>query len=221
MRPVAVGLLLGSVALGGCTAEGVYEPQYLDKVSPPYLAENKVVILMHAHDEQYTFTGKPTSQIGENITLTLPIGSILREVAANTFRSYFMYGVVFTDKLVPDLRYTVAIEPEIRNFAYRYDRHIESDVFDIRPGPGGEQAAPLSTITPSITFELALKVYNAKNEVVLQKTYASGWVAGESYIVTSQPHEHVNAAFHKALQAVMMKVAEDIRPFFAEDEIER
>jgi hypothetical protein len=204
---------MGCVALGGCTAEGLYEPQYLSKVSPPYLAENKVVVLMHDHDQQYTFTGKPTSEIGENITLTMPIGSILREVAANTFRSYFMYGVVFTDKLVPDLRYTVAIEPEIRNFAYRYDRQIEGDVFDIRPNADGGPVQPLSTITPSIRFELALTAYDANNKVLLKKTYESGWVAGESYIVTSRPHERVNATFHKALQTVMEKVADDIRPF--------
>jgi len=221
MRALVVVLSMGCVALAGCTAEGLYEPQYLSKVSPPYLAENKVVVLMHDHDQQYTFTGKPTSQIGENITLTMPIGSILREVTANTFRSYFMYGVVFTDKLVPDLRYTVAIEPEIRNFAYRYDRQIEGNIFDVRPNTDSSSAEPVSTITPSIRFELALTVYDASNKVLLKKTYESGWVAGESYIVTSRPHERVNATFHKALQAVMEKVADDIRPFFAEDEIER
>ncbi len=221
MRVLTVGLLVIGAALNGCTAEGLYQPEYLSKVSPPYLAENKIVVLMHDHDQQYTFTGKPTSEIGENITLTMPIGAILREVTANTFRSYFMYGVVFTDKLVPDLHYTVAVEPEIRNFAYRYDRQIEGDLFDVRPNADGGSAEPLSTITPSIQFELALTAYDAGNKVLLKKTYESGWVAGESYIVTSRPHERVNATFHQALQAVMQKVADDIRPFFAEDEIER
>ena len=177
--------------------------------------------LMHEQDQQYTFTGRPVSAIGENITLTMPIGAILREVAASTFRSYFMYGTVFTDKLVPDLGYTVAIEPEIRDFAYRYDRQVEGDVFDIRPGSDTGDAQPLSTITPSIRFTLALTVYDAGNKVLLRKTYESGWVAGEKYIVTSRPHERVNATFHKALQATMEKVAADIRPFFAEDEVER
>ena len=115
---------------------------------------------------------------------------------------------------------TVAIEPEIRDFAYRYDRPVEGDVFDIRPGSDSD-AQPLSTITPSIRFTLALTVYDAGNKVLLRKTYESGWVAGEKYIVTSRPHERVNATFHKALQATMEKVAADIRPFFAEDEVER
>jgi len=222
MRALATSLLIGSVILGGCTAEGLYEPEYLSKVTPPYLAENKIVILMHEHDEQQVFTGKPESAIGENITLVMPIGTILREVAANVFRSFFMYGVVFTDKLVPDLRYQVALEPEIRNFGYRYDRQIEGDLFNIRPGTGGDgvSAEPISTITPSVHFDLAVKAYDANNKVLLDKVYQSGWVAGESYIVTSRPHEHVNATFHQALQQTLEKVAVDIRPFFAEDELD-
>ena len=220
-RAILSAFAIGLSLLGGCAAEGLYQPEYLSKTSPPYLAENKIVVLMHDHDQQYTFTGKPTSEIGDNITLTIPLGSIMREVAANVFRSYFMYGVVFTDRLVPDLRYTVAIEPEIRNFAYRYDRQFEGDVFNVRPSSEGGAIEPLSTITPSIRFDLALTVYDASDKVLLKKSYESGWVAGESYIVTLRPHERVNATFHKALQAIMEKVADDIRPFFAEDEIER
>jgi hypothetical protein len=218
MRALTASVLVGSVLLGGCTAQGLYEPEYLSKVTPPYLAENKIVILMHDHDEQLVFTGKPESQIGENITLQMPIGTILREVCANVFRSCFMYGVVFTDRLVPDLRYHVAIEPEIRNFGYRYDRQIQGDVFDIRPN--SDAAEPLSTITPSVHFELAVKAYDANNKVLLDKVYESGLVAGESYIVTSRPHEHVNETFHKALQETLEKVAVDIRPFFAADELD-
>jgi hypothetical protein len=218
MRALTVSLFVGSVVLGGCTAEGLYEPEYLSKVTPPYLAENKIVILMHEHDEQLVFSGKPESEIGENITLVMPIGTILREVCANVLRSFFMYGVVFTDKLVPDLRYHVAIEPEIRKFGYRYDRQIEGDVFNIPPN--SDQAEPLSTITPSVHFELAVKAYDSNNKILLDKVYESGLVAGESYIVTSRPHEHVNETFHKALQQTLEKVAADIRPFFAQDELD-
>ncbi len=222
MRALTVTLSIASLVLGGCTAQGLYEPEYLSKVTPPYLAENKIVILMHDHDEQLMFTGKPESEIGQNITLVMPIGTILREVSASVFRSFFMYGVVFTDKLVPDLRYHVALEPEIRNFGYRYDRQIEGDSFNLRPGAGGEglSVEPISTITPSVHFDLAVKVYDANNKVLLDKVYQSGLVPGESYIVTSRPHEHVNETFHKALQQTLEKVAADIRPFFAEDELD-
>ncbi len=213
-------LLIGSALLAGCAAQGQFESNYLEQVNPPYLAETKIVILMHDHDLEYTFEGKPTSQIGENITLTMPLGSIMREVAASVFQSYFMYGVVFTEELSPSLLYLVALEPEIRDFSYRYDRQVEADVFDVRRSDSGDLAAePVSVITPSISFTLDIKAYDSDGKVLLQKSYDSGQVAGESYIVTSRPHERINATFHKALQEIMLKVADDIRPFLAEAEI--
>jgi hypothetical protein len=202
--------------IAGCTAQGRFEAEYLTPVAAPYLAEAKIVVLMHDHDQQYTFSGKPTSQIGENITLTMPIGSILREVSADVFRSYFMYGTVFTEALSPNLIYTVAVEPEIRNFSYSYDRSLEGDVFDLRRTEDGVAAEPLSVITPSIQFELAVRAYDATGKVLSEKTYQSGVVQGESYMVTSRPHERINATFHKALEQVMLKVADDIRPFLDE-----
>ena len=211
MRSLTV--LFAVAVLAGCTAQGRFEAEYLEPVAAPYLAEAKIVVLMHDHDQQYTFSGKPASQIGENIKLTMPIGSILREVSAGVFRSYFMYGTVFTDELSPNLLYTVAIEPEIRNFSYRYDRDFTGDIFDVRETEDGVAAQPLSVITPSIQFELAVRAYDSAGKVLLEKTYESGVVQGESYMVTSRPHERVNATFHKALEQLMLKVADDIRPF--------
>ena len=216
----SLGTLIASLLLSSCVAETHFEPQYLSEVSPVYLAETKIVVLMHDHDQQYVFEGKPESEIGDTITLTMPIGAILREVTAEVFRSYFMYGVVFTEELVPDLHYVIAIEPEIKNFSYRYDRQVEGETFDVRRSDGGElEAQPVSIITPSIQFDLALKVYDSSNKVLLEKTYPSGVVEGDSYIVTSRPHERINATFHKALESILLDVAEDIRPFLAEEEI--
>lgn len=214
MRSLAV--LVAVALISGCTAQGLFEAEYLTPVAAPYQAETKIVVLMHDHDQQYTFTGKPTSQIGENITLTMPIGSILREVSASVFRSYFMYGTVFTEQLSPNLIYTVAIEPEIRNFSYRYDRDFEGDSFDLRRTEDGVEAQPLSVITPSIQFELPVRAYDAAGKVLFEKVYDSGVVRGDSYMVTSRPHERVNATFHAALEELMLKVADDIRPFLGD-----
>ena len=215
-----VGVLAVSSILCGCVAQARFEPQYLSKVSPDYLAETEIVVIMHDHDQQYVFEGKPESRIGETITLTMPIGAILREVTAEVFRSYFMYGVVFTPQIIPDLHYVVAIEPEIKNFSYRYDRQVEGDTFDVQRSNGGDlEAQPVSIITPSIQFDLALKVYDTSNKVLLEKTYPSGVVKGEPYIVTSRPHERINATFHKALEGMLMQVADDIRPFLTEKEV--
>jgi hypothetical protein len=220
MRILKVSAALAAVLLSGCVAQGQFEPDYLAKVAPPYLAETKIVILMHDHDQQLTFEGRPASEIGENVTLTMPLGAILREVSASVFRSYFMYGVVFTEELVPGLLYVIALEPELRNFSFRYDRHLEEGSYDFTRGGDGLEGAPVSIITPVVQFELALKVHDRSGKILLDKVYESGEVQGEGWIVTSRPHEHVSETFHKALQDIMLKVADDIRPFLAEEEID-
>jgi hypothetical protein len=208
--------VLGLLALSGCASEHGFQPAYLPEVEPRYLTETEIVILMHDHDLEYVYEGKADSFVGETLTLRMPLGAIMKEVAGRVFQSHFMYGVVFTQELVPGLRYDIAIEPEIRNFAYRYEQYRESDVLEVAVTEEGIETIPVSVITPSIQFELAVKVYDAAGNVELEKLYPSGVVEGESYIVTSRPHERVNATFHTALQNIMLEVADDIRPFLLE-----
>jgi hypothetical protein len=170
---------------------------------------------MSDEDARYDYEGRPASFVGQSITLTIPIGAIMREIIASVFRSHFNYGVVFTQSPAPDLRYIVAIEPEIRDFSYRYDRVTEPGVLEMRATDDGYETVPVTIITPSIQFELALKAYDASGELVVDKVYPSGLVAGESYVVTSRPHERINATFHAALQEIMLTVASDIRPLIA------
>jgi hypothetical protein len=214
MRSVGPTILAPFFILCGCASqvELDYEPGYLSELSPSYLAETDIVIIMPDSNASYVYEGQPTSLIGENIALTIPIGAITREIAAFVFQSFFNYGVAFTDQLVDEIRYLVAIEPEIRNFSYRYDRRIEESVIDLSNIEGEVEMIPTSVITPTIQFELALKAYDSTGSVALEKVYSSGPVSGESYLVTSRPHERINATFHAALEEMMLTVAEDIRP---------
>ena len=74
---------------------------------------------------------------------------------------------------------------------------------------------PVTVITPSIQFDLDVMAYDPEGNRVLDKTYPSGLVAGESYIVTSRPHERINATFHSTLQEIMLQVTDDLRPLLA------
>ncbi len=214
-------LLRGSTALAlplilcGCAAEVTYEPEYLAPAIPKYLAETSVLVLMDPEDIEYVYEGSADSFIGRDFTLRMPIGAITREIAADVFQSHFNYGVVFAGTPPPDLRYVVAIDPEIQNFSYRYEQRVEEDVVEIRTVDGELAAVPATVITPTIQFELALRAYDAAGNIVLDKVYPSGTVAGESYYVTSRPHERVNATFHATLQSMMLRVAEDLRSFLA------
>lgn len=198
--------------LGGCAAEVAFDPEYVSPATPSYLAEAEIVILLHDHDLEYVYDGAADSLVGQSTSLTMPIGDIMREISAHVFQSCFMFGVVFTEELVPDMRYIIAIEPEIRDFSYRFDRRIEEGFVDVTSTDDGFAETPFSTITPSVQFEVGLTAYNSSGDVVLENTYQSGRVAGESYVTSNRPYELINATFHAALQDIMLTVAEDIRP---------
>jgi len=206
--PILAVLLLA----GGCAVEVEFESEYVSAQTPSYVAEAEIVVLMHDHDLEYVYEGSANTLVGESTTLTMPIGSIMREISARVFQSCFTYGVVFAEELPPGMSYIIAIEPEIREFSYRYDRQTEEGFIDVTSTDDGFVGIPVTRITPSIEFEMALTTYDASGNVSLEKTYSSGRVAGESYITTSQPYERINATFHSALQDIMLTVAEDIRP---------
>jgi hypothetical protein len=189
--------------LAGCAYQVEYEADYVGDEQPGYVADAEIVVLMHPHDTEYVYQGSPTTSVGEFTTLTIPIGNIMQEITAEVFSSCFSYGVVFTDSLRRDMNFLVAIEPEIREFSYEYDR--------VPIGSGFDEEPRFET-TPRVSFDLSVKAYNGAGDTVLDRVYASGSVAGEPYEVTNRPYERINATFHTALQNIMLRVADDIRP---------
>lgn len=217
MRMYGPMILTLPLALSACApVEVAFEPDYLEAAVPSYLAETQVLVLMEAADIDYVFEGPAESFVGQGINLRIPIGAITREITAGVLRSHFNYGVVFAGEMPDDLPYVIAIEPEIMDFSYRYDQFIDDTIIEMQPVGESFEPVAATVITPSIQFELDLAAYDPDGNVVLEKSYPSGIVAGESYIVTSRPHERINATFHSALQNIMLQVAEDIRPILAD-----
>ncbi|NIW23845.1 MAG: hypothetical protein GWN29_04365, partial [Gammaproteobacteria bacterium] len=200
----------------GCApVEVAFEPDYLEATVPSYLADTQILVLMEDQDLQYVFEGPPESFVGQSIDLRIPLAAITREITAGVFRSHFNYGVVFAGEMPDDLPYVIAIQPEIVDFSYRYDQYLDDTVVEIQSTDNNVEAVPVTVITPSIQFDLDVTAYDPDGKRVLDKTYHSGLVAGESYIVTSRPHERINATFHATLQDIMLEVAEDLRPLLA------
>lgn len=200
LRPISCALAL---TICGCAYQVEYEPDYTTDEAPSFVADAEIVILMHPHDTEYVFQGSPATAVGEFTSLTIPIGNIMQEIAAEVFRSCFAYGVVFTQELSQDEAFLVAIEPELQNFSYGYDR-VPLDTPEDEP--------PRSLTTPWSEFDLSVRAYDSARRTILERDYASGRVAGQSYEVTNRPYERVNETFHNALQRVMLRVADDVRP---------
>jgi hypothetical protein len=201
-----VRLLIPSLAatLSACAYEVGFDPEYVTEDAPSYVAEAEIVVLMHPHDTESVFQGNPSTEVGSFTTLTVPIGNIMQEITAEVFQTCFAYGVVFTQELTSDMAYIVAIEPEIMNFSYGYDR--------VPLDPTGPDEMPRSITTPRVEFDLSVRAYNSAGETVLERRYSSGLVSGESYEITNRPYERINETFHGALQEIMLRVADDIRP---------
>ncbi|MDH3420378.1 MAG: hypothetical protein OEQ25_06790 [Gammaproteobacteria bacterium] len=201
-----VRLLIPSLAaaLSACAYEVGFDPEYVTEDTPSYVAEAEIVVLMHPHDTERVFQGNPSTEVGSFTTLTVPIGNIMQEITAEVFQTCFAYGVVFTQELTSDMAYIVAIEPEIMNFSYGYDR--------VPLDPTGPDEMPRSLTTPQVEFDLSVRAYNSAGETMLERTYSSGLVSGERYEVTNRPYERINETFHGALQEIMLRVADDIRP---------
>ena len=203
MQRKAILVAAAVAVFAGCAYQVDYESGYVADERPGFVAEAEIVVLMHPHDTEYVYQGSPTTSVGGFTTLTVPIGNIMQEITAEVFSSCFSFGVVFTDSLSRDMNFLVAIEPEVRNFSYSYDRVAINTAFD---------EEPRFSTTPRVEFDLLVHAYNAAGETILENTYASGPVAGESYEITNRPYERINATLHAALQDIMLDVAEDVRP---------
>jgi len=133
MRSYGPTTLTLMLALGGCApaVEVAFEPAYLEATVPSYLAETQILVLMEDQDLQYVFEGPPESFVGQSIDLRIPLAAITREITAGVFRSHFNYGVVFAGEMPDDLPYILAIHPEIVDFSYRYDQHLDDTVVEV------------------------------------------------------------------------------------------
>lgn len=204
MRSIRLSLPSLAAVLSACAYEVGFDAEYVTEDTPSYIAEAEIVVLMHPHDTENVFQGNPTTDVGSFTTLTVPVGNIMQEITAEVFQTCFAYGVVFTQELTSDMAFILAIEPEIENFSYGYER--------VPLDPTGDGEMPRSITTPQVEFDLSVRAYDSSGSTMLERTYSSGLVSGESYEVTNRPYERINETFHGALQEIMVRVADDIRP---------
>jgi hypothetical protein len=202
--------VLGTLVLAGagCAYEIGYDPAYVPGARPQYVADGKILLVMPPEQQDFVYTSEPDSVTGNYTTLTVPMGAIVRDIAADVFASCFGQGVEFAPDRVPNGDYVIAIEGDMQEFIYRYRKVIEQG-FDEDAEESGEVDA---WITPEVDIAFDVRAFDRQGNRILAKTYASGVVAGESYRVTGQPEERINATLHATLHALMLQVAADLKP---------
>lgn len=194
MRPL-VGAIVAS-ALAGCAMTGTYNAGYLSAARRPAAAQvdGKVLVVTTPQDDAYSYTGNPTSFTGGATTLTMPLGSIVKEAAVAAFADKFKGGADAAAQVKDSERYVAIVAPRLVAYSYEYN-----------------QAKNIGfAITPTAVVNVDVRVIDEKGDTRWQRNYASGPVEGPAYMLNTSPHEEISKVTHKALYDVFARAAADI-----------
>ncbi len=167
-RLAAVGVTL---ALAACAYEVAYRPEYVPPETPPFVAQGKLLILLPQEQREFVYSGPPASVTGDFTTMTVPIGSIVQDIAKQVFGGCFAYGVDFVESLEGQSDYVFALQGNMQDFVYSYSKVIDA---------GFGELDPEVWITPEVDISFAVKGYDRAGALVLDKTYDSGVRAGKA-----------------------------------------
>lgn len=196
---VFVRLLAGALVastLVGCASTGSYNPAYLAAARRPAAlqVDGKVLIVTSPQDDAFVYSGNPTSLTGAATTLTLPLGSIVRETAVAAFADTFKSGADAAPAVTDPARYVVIVTPRLSSFSYEYNQ-LKNAGF---------------AITPTAVVNVDVRVLDAAGATRWQRSYASGPVEGPAYMLNTSPGEEITKVAHKALYEVFARAAADV-----------
>ncbi len=194
-RGLLVGLFV--LSLGGCAFVSNYNPAYIpnDQGSAQVALPGKGLIFTEKTDDVRPYTGSPTSFTGSSTKLTIPLGTITREIAISVFRREFRDGVDSANDLADLHKYSAVVCPKITKFTYEYN-----------------QAKNLGfAITPTVDISLEVQLRNKEGRTYWKKIYNSGVREGPAYVVSGSPGERISELTHKTIYALMTRAAADVR----------
>lgn len=181
--------------LSSCAYNAGYNPTYLPDDPPEQLSSNEILLLMDDEEEEFVFSGSPTSLTGGATTLTMPLGAILKEVAEEILEDRFAGGVEFSNTLKTADPYILAFHPCFKHFEFRYNQ-LKNFGF---------------AITPEVNFSLQVEFVDKEGNKLFSKLYETGYVSGDTYMISGSPGEEVNQILHETLYKVLKESFIDAR----------
>lgn len=186
--------------VSGCAYTAGYNPTYLPDEEPDYLSADEVLLVMPDEDEGFVFSGSPTSLTGGATKLTIPLGTILKEVSEEILEDRFSGGVDFANEFVSGKGYRIALQPSIKRFEYKYNSLKNIGL----------------AVTPQIEVDLQVKILDESGQSIFDHLYESGRVSGDTYFVSGSPDEKVNETLHRTLYDLLEQSFADARPVVIE-----
>jgi hypothetical protein len=194
--PRLLASLATLLALAACTTTTGYRPEYIAAARLPTTvhSDGRVLIVTRAADDAYVYTGHPTSFSGRATSLTLPLGTIVREAAVAAFTETFPGGVDVGGAISEPARYVVIVAPRLVDFRYAFDqlRHY------------GLAATPTAEVSAEI------RVLDARGATRWHRSYSSGLREGPPSVLTAPPGEEINKLAHRALYELFRRAALDV-----------
>ena len=187
---------LAVLALGGCAMTSTFNQGYLAAARRPVAeqADGKALIVTTPQDDAYVYTGHPTSFTGAATTLTLPLGSIVKETATAAFADRFKGGAEAAGAITNADSYAVIVAPRLTSFSYEYNQ-LKNIGF---------------AITPTVSVVVDVRVLDAEGAMRWQRNYSSGPVEGPAYMLNTSPEEEISKVAHKALYDLFSAAAADV-----------
>lgn len=174
--------------LSGCAYRAGYNPTYIPDESPHYLCAAAVLLYIEDEQEDFVYSGSPASFTGGATTLTIPIGTILKEVAEDVLENNFSGTIAFANSMTDLGQCEIVYQPEIEHFDYRYNQ-LKNLFF---------------AITPEIDLTLQVTIYNQDRENIFRRKYnTDGYVSGHAYVISGSPAEEVNEILHQTLYELL------------------
>jgi hypothetical protein len=192
-----VRLLFLVIAFGlvaGCKTV-VYNPSYIrpvaQTVEPRY--PGKLLILTTPADDQYVFQGHPDSLTGVAWKLKVPFGEMTKKASGEIYGHLFQSGYEFGREAAPG-QCSIILQPKIEDFDWRMNQ-LKNLGF---------------AITPEVKMTLNVELRAADQSVLLRRQYESGWVDGNSYLLSLSPFDAVSLVIHKTMANLMVDSIRDL-----------
>ena len=189
-----VFLVFAAALITGCKTVA-YNPSYIrpvaQSIEPRY--PGKLLILTTPSEDQFVFHGHPDSLTGCAWNLKVPFGEIEKKASGEIYGHLFESGYEF-GSVANTNRFAVTIHPKIEDFAWRMNQ-LKNIGF---------------AITPQVKMTLDVELLSADQSVLLRRQYESGWVDGNSYVLSLSPFDSVSLVIHKTLANLMVDSIRDL-----------
>lgn len=195
-RAAALTLVL---ALCACAAAIAYRPADVPDrpITEAERITGRVLVFTTQPDDVRAIATGATSVVGAGMKLSVPVGTMVREIAVDVFSKAASGGAEASHELNGTDRYAVILRPQIESFEFGFPHRGTLGV----------------NVTPEVQVSLRLTLLDGSGRVRLEKDYDSGVVTSGRSLVSSKLVRRTELIAHEAIYELMLRAAADVHQY--------